>query len=89
MTIEAAVKSAGGKLLLPTDHVVAQAFDATAATQVVKTIPDGWSLEAMAPISALGSGTLASSPDPLLHVFVFRRAGGPHGHGRFRQLVAL
>lgn len=40
--VEAAVKSAGGKLLLPTDHVVAQTFDARAATQVVKSIPEGW-----------------------------------------------
>ncbi|MFT7484795.1 MAG: phosphoglycerate kinase [Candidatus Paceibacteria bacterium] len=30
------------KLLLPTDHVVAQAFDAAAATQVLGYIPDDW-----------------------------------------------
>ncbi len=32
----------GVKLLLPTDHVVAEQFQATAATQTVTEIPDGW-----------------------------------------------
>jgi phosphoglycerate kinase len=38
----AAAQKAGRRLLLPTDHVVAQKLEAGAPTQVVKQIPDGW-----------------------------------------------
>lgn len=34
--------AAGDKLMLPTDHVVAEKFEANAPNQTVKTIPDGW-----------------------------------------------
>jgi hypothetical protein len=37
-----------------------QGLPISALTVVTQTIPDGWSLEAMVPISALGSGTLAA-----------------------------
>jgi len=39
--IEAAAKSAGRKLLIPTDHVVAEKLDANVPTQTVTEIPDG------------------------------------------------
>jgi phosphoglycerate kinase len=35
------MQRAGAKLLLPTDHVVAEKFEANAPNQVVNTIPDG------------------------------------------------
>ena len=38
----AAAESGGRRLLLPTDHVVAQAIEAGAQTRVVEDIPDGW-----------------------------------------------
>jgi phosphoglycerate kinase len=34
--------TAGDKLMLPVDHLVAERPDATAKTQVVREIPDGW-----------------------------------------------
>jgi phosphoglycerate kinase len=37
-----AARRAGRRLLLPTDHVVAQALEPGAPTRVVKTIPEGW-----------------------------------------------
>ncbi len=37
-----AAKAAGREVLLPVDHVVAERIDASAPTQVVKQIPDGW-----------------------------------------------
>jgi phosphoglycerate kinase len=40
--VAAAAKRAGRRLLLPTDHVVAQAVRAGAPTRVVERIPDGW-----------------------------------------------
>jgi phosphoglycerate kinase len=40
--VEVAAKKAGCKLLIPSDHVVAREFDANAATQTVKSIPDGF-----------------------------------------------
>lgn len=36
------IDTAGGKLMLPTDHVVAEKFEANAPSQTVKVIPDGW-----------------------------------------------
>jgi phosphoglycerate kinase len=36
------LQAAGGRLLLPSDHVVAEVLEAGAAHQVVETIPDGW-----------------------------------------------
>jgi phosphoglycerate kinase len=38
----AAARAAGRRVLLPTDHVVAQRAQAGAATRVVAAIPDGW-----------------------------------------------
>jgi phosphoglycerate kinase len=40
--VEAAVREAGRRLLLPVDHVVARSLDPGAETQVVEAIPDGW-----------------------------------------------
>ncbi len=40
--VEAAAEASGRRLLLPTDHVVAESLDADAPTQTVKQIPDGW-----------------------------------------------
>ena len=37
-----AARAAGRRVLLPTDHVVAQRAEAGAATRVVEAIPDGW-----------------------------------------------
>lgn len=37
-----AVRDAGRKLLLPSDHVVAESLDPGAATRVVREIPEGW-----------------------------------------------
>jgi phosphoglycerate kinase len=37
-----AAERSGRKLLLPSDHVVAQKLEAGAATRVVREIPDGW-----------------------------------------------
>jgi phosphoglycerate kinase len=37
-----AAEAAGRRLLLPTDHVVAQRVEAGAPTRVVKEIPEGW-----------------------------------------------
>jgi phosphoglycerate kinase len=37
-----AAESAGRRLLLPTDHVVAERIDAGATTRVVREIPEGW-----------------------------------------------
>ena len=36
------MRRAGGMLLLPTDHVVADRFAEDAASQIVEEIPDGW-----------------------------------------------
>jgi phosphoglycerate kinase len=38
----AAAEKAGRALLLPTDHVVAQKLEPSAASRVVEAIPDGW-----------------------------------------------
>ena len=48
----AAAEKAGRKLLLPIDHVVAQAFDADAPARVVGTIPDGWMALDIGPATA-------------------------------------
>jgi phosphoglycerate kinase len=40
--VMAAAQTAGSKLLLPSDHVVAEKFDAHAPSRVVQQIPDGW-----------------------------------------------
>ena len=37
-----AVRAAGRRLLIPTDHLVAESLEAGASTRVVETIPDGW-----------------------------------------------
>jgi phosphoglycerate kinase len=37
-----AARDAGRRLLLPTDHVVAEAIEAGAPTRVVESIPEGW-----------------------------------------------
>ncbi len=37
-----AVRAAGRRLLIPTDHLVAKSLEAGASTRVVETIPDGW-----------------------------------------------
>jgi phosphoglycerate kinase len=37
-----AAEAAGRRLLLPTDHVVAERIEAGTETRVVKEIPDGW-----------------------------------------------
>ncbi len=40
--VEAAAKQHGRRLLLPTDHVVAQRIEAGAPRRVVRRVPDGW-----------------------------------------------
>ncbi|HEX5066948.1 MAG TPA: phosphoglycerate kinase [Myxococcota bacterium] len=40
--VEQRAREAGRRLLLPTDHVVAQKLEAGAPTQIVREIPDGW-----------------------------------------------
>lgn len=40
--LKAAAESSGRRVLVPTDHVVAQSIEAGAPTRVVETIPDGW-----------------------------------------------
>ncbi|HEY5657850.1 MAG TPA: phosphoglycerate kinase, partial [Myxococcota bacterium] len=40
--VEEAARAAGRRLLLPSDHVVAQRAEAGAPTRVVREIPDGW-----------------------------------------------
>ena len=40
--LQAAAEASGRRVLLPTDHVVAQRIEAGAPTRVVDTIPDGW-----------------------------------------------
>ncbi len=47
-----AAEKAGRKLLLPVDHVVAQKFEANAATAIVETIPDGWLALDIGPVTA-------------------------------------
>jgi phosphoglycerate kinase len=42
----------GRRLLLPTDHVVAESLDAGAPTQVVEEIPDGWMGVDIGPVTA-------------------------------------
>ncbi len=42
LAVERAAREAGCRLLLPTDHVVAESLEAGAPTQVVTKIPDGW-----------------------------------------------
>lgn len=37
-----AVRAAGRRLLIPTDHLVAESLEAGAPTRVVEMIPDGW-----------------------------------------------
>jgi len=40
--VAASARDHGRRLLLPTDHVVAQSTDPGAATRIVREIPDGW-----------------------------------------------
>jgi phosphoglycerate kinase len=40
--VEAAAKQHGRRLLLPTDHVVAQRIEAGTPRRVVRSIPEGW-----------------------------------------------
>jgi phosphoglycerate kinase len=40
--VERAAREAGRRLLLPTDHVVAERVETGATTRVVEEIPDGW-----------------------------------------------
>ena len=40
--VERAAREAGRRLLLPTDHVVAERVETGATTRVVEKIPDGW-----------------------------------------------
>ncbi len=48
----AAAEKAGRKLLLPTDHVVAQKFEADAPSRVVETLEDGWMALDIGPATA-------------------------------------
>jgi phosphoglycerate kinase len=48
----AAAENAGRRLLLPTDHVVAERFEADAPSRVVETIPDGFMALDIGPVSA-------------------------------------
>ena len=50
--LKAAAEASGGRVLLPTDHVVAQRIEAGAATRVVETIPDGWLGVDIGPVTA-------------------------------------
>jgi phosphoglycerate kinase len=40
--VAAAARDRGRRLLLPTDHVVAESLEPGAATRIVREIPDGW-----------------------------------------------
>ena len=48
----AAAEKAGRRLLLPTDHVVAERFAADAPSKVVEAIPDGWMALDIGPATA-------------------------------------
>ncbi len=48
----AAAERAGRRLLLPTDHVVAEVFEADAPHQIVEIIPDGWMALDIGPATA-------------------------------------
>jgi phosphoglycerate kinase len=48
----AAARGAGRRVLLPTDHVVAQKVEAGAPTRVVEAIPDGWLGVDIGPVTA-------------------------------------
>jgi phosphoglycerate kinase len=50
--VVAAARSAGRRLLLPVDHVVAERMDAAAPTRVVERIPDGWTALDIGPRTA-------------------------------------
>jgi len=41
-SVVTAIEAAGRRLLLPTDHVIAEALEPHAPTRVVRQIPDGW-----------------------------------------------
>jgi phosphoglycerate kinase len=47
-----AAKAAGNRLLLPSDHVVTQAIEEGAPTQLVETIPAGWMAVDIGPATA-------------------------------------
>lgn len=51
-----AAKQAGRRVLLPTDHVVVERFDASAPSRIVTTIPDGWMAVDIGPASAKAFG---------------------------------
>jgi len=42
LRVERASAAAGRRLLLPSDHVIAESLDADAPSRVANTIPDGW-----------------------------------------------
>jgi len=48
----AAAEKAGRRLLLPTDHVIAQKLEAAAPSRIVPTIPDGWMGLDIGPVTA-------------------------------------
>jgi len=58
--VVAAAEAAGRKLLLPTDHVVAEALEPGAETRIVKEIPDGWMGLDIGPASAASYAAEAS-----------------------------